>query len=93
MRRLTLAALFAALLLTGTAQAAGRFDGTVASVNATTGMLILADGRSVVFEDRDMLRHLLPGEPVSIGYSSDGQATRLVDPCLCGGRPVEGGGP
>lgn len=86
MRSLILAAVLTAFCASGTAAfAGGRADGTVASVNPVTGMLVLVDGRSLIFADRDLLRQLVPGEPIRVGYSNPGLGLSILQPCGCGG--------
>lgn len=83
MRSLIIAGAIAALCAAGPALASGRANGTVASVNPSVGMVVLVDGRSFLFSDREVVRELVPGQPVGVGYFGEAQAVRTFEPCDC----------
>ncbi|WEK52324.1 MAG: DUF1344 domain-containing protein [Candidatus Kaistia colombiensis] len=69
MRNLILAAASVAFLASGAAAiAAEQTEGTVTSVNASTGTLTLQDGQSFQFANGKQLLGILPGQTVGVAH-------------------------
>lgn len=88
MRSLIIVGAIALLCATGPALASGRTGGTVASVNPDVGMVVLVDGRSFLFSDHEVVRELVPGETIGVGYFGNAQGVRTFEPCDCMGGAV-----
>jgi opacity protein-like surface antigen len=69
MRNLILAAASAAFLASGAATiAAEQTEGTVISVNATSGTLTLQDGQTFNFANGTQLLGIVPGQTVGVSH-------------------------
>ncbi|MCX5497378.1 DUF1344 domain-containing protein [Kaistia dalseonensis] len=81
MRHLMIAAALAAFIgSTAGAVAASQTEGTVQSVNATSGTLVLDTGETFTFANSLVLRGILPGQPIAVTYRGQGQGVGAFNP-------------
>ena len=81
MRKLMIAAATIGLLASaGAAVAAEQTQGTVQSVNASTGTLTLQSGQTYTFSDRTVLIGVMPGDTVGVTYTGQNQGIGAFNP-------------
>jgi streptogramin lyase len=81
MRSLIIAAASVAFLASGAAAfAADQTEGTVASVNASEGTLVLKSGESFKFQNGAQLLGVVPGQDIGVTYTGQGNGVGAFNP-------------